>query len=77
MDKKIETVYVKLLNEDIEVWRPVISEKNTSNLTYKLLSYQGGDYINDEMLEFELGSVVICEEKELEGKKEKIAIKKV
>lgn len=77
MDKKIETIYVKLLNEDIEVWRPVIAEKNPSNLTYKLLSYPGGEYINDETLEFGLGSVVICEEKVLEGKKEKIAIKKV
>jgi len=76
-----EKIYVKLLDEDIDVYRPVNAEK-LGNKLYKILddsdkAYK--DYL--EIWEYKTGDIVECTYKNLsEGKKKKeptlIAIKK-
>lgn len=65
-------VYVKLLNEGTEVYRPVSATLIEDNV-YKL----GGEEIydkEDETWEFSPETLVIVEEKELEGKKNLVAV---
>jgi hypothetical protein len=52
-----DQVYVRLLNEGTEVWRPVPSERIADGL-YRL----SGTRTDDEEWEFEPGSIVRCVE---------------
>jgi len=50
----MKKIYVKLLNEGVEVWRPVDAEKINDH--YKILSENTSD--GDEIWEFQCGELV-------------------
>lgn len=70
--KKMKTIYVQLLNEGSEVYRPVLSKK-INDFLYELLDNNYDP--EDEEWEFLPGTIVVVEEKILSGKKELVAIK--
>lgn len=55
----ITDIYVKILNEDLLVWRP-IKAKNLNNSFFQIIDKT--DFINkfDEELEFKYGEIVQC-----------------
>jgi hypothetical protein len=57
-----ETVYVGLLDEGVEVWRPVASTRLADGM-YRLTD----DAPDDECWEFPPGSIVVAEERNLDG----------
>jgi hypothetical protein len=57
----VETVYVAMKNEGVEVWRPVESESLGDSL-YRLGDAAGSE---DEDWEFPAGSIVRCETRAL------------
>lgn len=66
------TIFIQLLGEGTAVYRPVTAKKIESNVFIV-----GGDDVydpDDENWEFPPGSVVIVQEKELEGEKVLVAI---
>jgi hypothetical protein len=69
------TIYVSLVGEGVEVYRPVIAEK-IDEKTFKIVSKNKNP--EDEKWEFNLGDIVVCYEKELidgmNKKKELVAI---
>lgn len=70
--KKMKTIYVQLLNEGSEVYRPVLSKK-INDFLYELLDNNYDP--EDEEWEFLPGTIVVVEEKILSGEKELVAIK--
>lgn len=52
------TIYVALLNEGTDVWRPVLAEQLAGD-RYRIVGQN--DDPDDEQWEFETGSVVRCE----------------
>jgi hypothetical protein len=66
----ISTIYVKLLEEGTDVYRPVEVEKINEN-TFRIKDQN--DY--DEVWEFSPGAIVEVEEKELTGEKCMIAVR--
>lgn len=59
-----ETIYVPLLDEDIDVWRPVKARKLSED-TYLILDQ---DYDRDvETWQFEPGALVHCETRRHDG----------
>jgi hypothetical protein len=72
MTSKQATIYVALLDEGIEVWRPVAARR-VSDDTY-LIADQ--DYDRDaETWEFEPGTVVRCRKEQRDGRQILIATK--
>lgn len=55
----ITEIYVKILNEDLIVWRPIMAELIQDNI-FKIIDKR--DFINDfdEILEFSFGDIVEC-----------------
>lgn len=68
----MKTIYVQLLNEGSEVYRPVLSKK-INDFLYELLDNNYDP--EDEEWEFLPGTIVVVEEKILSGEKELVAIK--
>ncbi|TKX29415.1 hypothetical protein CQA38_04865 [Campylobacter sp. MIT 12-5580] len=72
----MQTIYVRLLDEDIEVFVPVNARKLFDKV-FEIISYDKN--LKGEALEFNIGDKVLVEYKELgefkEKKKELIAIK--
>ena len=58
-----KTIYVRLLDEGVDVWRPVEAEK-ISDGVYQLVGVQNN---SDEKWEFESGSIVRVEKRPLVG----------
>jgi hypothetical protein len=56
------TIYVRLLNEEVDVWRPVTAEA-LGGERYRIISENTDP--EDEKWEFETGNVVHCVEKKL------------
>ena len=54
-----EKIYVALLNEGVEVWRPVDAERISSH-TYRILGNEDYEPSFEEW-EFTPGTVVVCE----------------
>ncbi|PWU22281.1 MAG: hypothetical protein C5B49_01035 [Bdellovibrio sp.] len=69
-----ETIFVRLLEEGIDVWRPVLAEVTHTPNVYRIVGIPDGLVPSDEILEFPIGSIVKCESKLLEGRKEKVAV---
>ena len=71
------TIYVALVDEGTEVYRPVKAEK-VDEKTFKIVSKNVDP--KDEKWEFNMGDVVVCYEKELMNgtisKKELVAIRR-
>ena len=68
--KKSE-IYVSLLNEGINVWRPVSAEFISDNL-YQIL----GEVPEGEEWQFQPGEIVECKEAELSESKRLVAYKR-
>jgi hypothetical protein len=66
------TVYVALLNEGTDVWRPVAAAQVGPAL-YRLL----GPVPEDEGWQFQPGEVVRCEARVLSGKQALIAVERI
>lgn len=58
-----ETIYIELLDEGVNVWRPVAAERREDGF-YRILS---GPPDETEAWTFPPGSVVRCEEKAFSG----------
>jgi hypothetical protein len=56
------TIYVSLLDEGIDVWRPVLAEHVRENV-YRIADQRQPD---DEVWEFLPGALVLCKQIELE-----------
>jgi hypothetical protein len=62
MSSHTETIYVGLLDEGVEVWRPVLAVRRAEGL-FEIVSKN--DSPETEAWEFPSGSLVRCETKEL------------
>jgi hypothetical protein len=60
-----DTIYVALLNEGTDVWRPVQAEKHADSL-YVIVSKNDGS--EDQKWQFPSESIVRCESRQLSGK---------
>lgn len=69
--QETETIYVALLDEGTDVWRPVQAEKQIDG-SYIIISYN--DDLSDEKWEFSSGSRVICEQWQLSSGLRLVAI---
>jgi hypothetical protein len=67
----MEEIYVRLLDEGTEVYRPVPATKLGPSV-YKISSHAAYD-TSDESWEFQPGSTVVVEERLLSGKKTLVA----
>ena len=66
MNSELETIYVPLLDEGIDVWRPVLARR-VSGDSYLILDQ---DYDRDiETWEFAPGTVVKCRTEERDGRR--------
>ncbi len=61
-DSNIYKVFVKLLDEGTEVWRPVEAFRVSHNV-YQL----SGNQPEGEEWQFKVGSIVLCEQKKFTG----------
>jgi hypothetical protein len=68
-----EIIYVQLLNEGTQVWRPMWAEKLEENV-YLLKSFVDHDP-TDEELEFKSNEIVICERRMLSKGNHLVAVK--
>jgi hypothetical protein len=66
-----ETIYVALLDEGTDVWRPVQAKRQQDG-SYVIVSQN--DDPSDEKWQFPYGSVVWCEPRELSGGVRLVAI---
>ncbi len=69
-----EIIYVQLLNEGTQVWRPMWAEKLEENV-YLLKSFIDHDP-TDEELEFKPNEIVICERQKLSEENQIVAVKR-
>ena len=60
----IYTIYIRLLDEDIDVWRPVKAKKDVTGNAYLILEEEIPE---DENWEFPPGSLVRVEQRVLEN----------
>ena len=56
-------IFIKILNEDIDVWRPVKAAQ-IAQYIFKITDTTKFESELDEILEFELGGIVKCREKD-------------
>lgn len=59
---KTETIYIYLLDEGTDVWRPAEAE-DLGNNRYRIISMNNDP--EDKKWEFQTGDIVICEERVL------------
>ena len=62
MTPHTETIYVALIDEGVEVWRPVLAARRAEDL-FEIISKN--DSPETEVWEFAAGSLVRCETKQL------------
>ena len=76
-DSSTATIFVSLLNEGTPVWRPVLAER-MGHAEYRLIAPRGprGYDPEDEEWEFEPGTLVICEERQIGGEMVKVAVRR-
>jgi len=68
-----DTVYVRLVNEPVDVWRPVAAESLSENV-FRLLE---GSIPDDEAWAFEPGDEVVVEARDREGERVLVAVARV
>ncbi|RDU61376.1 hypothetical protein CQA53_10235 [Helicobacter didelphidarum] len=73
MAKNIQTIYVRLLDEDIDVFVPVLAREVFENI-FEIIAYDKD--LESEHLEFDIGDKVMIGYKEL-GKQEEKKIEQV
>ena len=69
-----ETIYVRLVGEGVEVWRPVLAVKRSSPNSYLILDSPSNTVPETESWEFNPGTLVLVKEITIEGKKSLAAI---
>lgn len=75
MDRELETIYVYLENEGVDVWRPVKAERLRADV-YRIVSLNEDP--DDEQWQFKTGDVVRCESKLFsEGKTGSVAVERL
>jgi ribosomal protein S17 len=68
------SIFVKLLDEEIDVWRPVEAMEIKDNL-YKIISDSDKAYEEyDENWEFKTGDIVRCQYKKFPSEKEEFLV---
>ena len=72
-----QTIYVKLMNEDIDVWRPVLAESGADTNLFLILPHPTNHMPSGEEWEFMPGSRVLTKEMMLEGNLVKVAYKEL
>jgi hypothetical protein len=72
--REAHTIYIYLLDEGVDVWRPVSAE-HIGQDRYRIVSVN--DDPDDEHWEFECGEVVRCKERKLDGGMRMVAYSKV
>lgn len=73
----METIYIKLQNEGVDVWRPVQASFNSIENTYYIELPPINVVPQDEEWEFVPGMSVSVKQKEFEGKSVKVAISQI
>ncbi len=68
------TIYVYLLDEGVEVWRPVSAERVGDDV-YRITDAQSND--DTETWEFKTGETVRCKERDLSGGRHLVAYERV
>jgi len=58
---EIETIYIALLNEGTEVWRPV-KARSIGNELYRIIGVE--EDVSDEIWEYQAGAIVKCKRKQ-------------
>lgn len=71
------TIYVKLLNEDVDVWRPVLAEMEKDTNSFLILPFPANSIPQGEQWEFKPGTRVLIKEINLENKIVKVASKEI
>ena len=66
----VPTIYVKLMDEAVDVWRPVDASLEGDD-TYRLAN---APMPTEEAWEFQPGSVVRCERRDLDGEMSMVAV---
>lgn len=72
-----ETIFIRLLDEGVDVWRPVLGEKGQVNNSFLILASPINVIPNGEKWEFLPGTHVLVKDMLLEGELVKIAYEKV
>lgn len=70
MIRSVATIYVKLMDEAVDVWRPVDASLEGDNM-YRLADTP---MPTEEVWEFQPGSVVRCERRDLDGEMSMVAV---
>ena len=70
----MERIYIYLLNEGTDCWRPVDAERVNSD-SFKIISVNPDP--EDEDWQFQTGSIVRCEERELSVGRVLVAVEQV
>ncbi len=74
-DEKIEIIYIALLNEAVDVWRPVEAVQ-IEKYMYQITAVNENP--DDEQWQFTTGDTVLCREKHFQnGSRGLIAVKKI
>ena len=71
-----ELIYIKLLDEGLDVWRPAYAQHISDN-RYLILGEPFNKIPAGEKWEFEPGTLVVAETKTLEGRLQKVATGKM
>lgn len=72
-----QTIYVKLLDEGVDVWRPVLAESGTDVNSFLILPSPANAVPPGEDWEFKPGTRVLTKEMKLEGNLVKVAYKQI
>lgn len=72
-----QTIYVKILDEGIDVWRPVLAEEEAKDRSYIILPTPINNVPSDEKWEFMSGAHVLTKEMIFDGVSVKVAFKAV
>jgi hypothetical protein len=71
---RTETIYVYLLDEGVDCWRPVDAAREGEN-QYRIVSANRDP--SDEQWEFVSGDLVVCERRTLSGSEALVAVRRV
>ncbi|NUN04476.1 MAG: hypothetical protein HUU57_01830 [Bdellovibrio sp.] len=72
-----QTIYVKLLDEGVDVWRPVLAENGPDANSFLILPHPTNQMSSGEEWEFKPCSRVLTKEIKLEGNLVRVAYKKI
>jgi hypothetical protein len=77
MNKNHCLIYVKLIDEGVDVWRPVLASMTARNGHYKIIDVSCNENYAEEKWEFAVGQIVRGEMKSLNGQQVVVAVASV